>query len=242
VENLTGGFPPLGRDNGTVCDIADETAGDDEHGSGGTKAAEAGRAKAGRRTEKAALRAGLLAARARLTEGERASAARALRDTLLMAPEAEMAGTVAAYVSIRDEPGTHGLLFALWKRGTYVLVPKLLPGGDLDWASYEGPGSLRHGPYGLLEPSEPPRGPAAVRGADLIIVPALAVAPATGARLGRGGGSYDRVLDRVDPGILTIAAIYDDELLDAVPTEPHDRSVRAVITPSRGLVRLSGSA
>ena len=189
--------------------------------------------------DKATLRAGLLAARARLTEDERVAAARVLRDTLLTMPEAEMAGTVAAYVSIGTEPGTLGLLFALWKRGTYVLVPKLLPDGDLDWASYEGPDSLAPGPYGLLEPVEPPRGPAAVRGADLVIVPALAVSAATGTRLGRGGGSYDRVLARLDPGILTVAPVYDPEFLESVPTESHDRPVRAVITPTRGITRLS---
>jgi 5-formyltetrahydrofolate cyclo-ligase len=188
--------------------------------------------------DKTTLRAGLLATRTRLTQDQRDSAARVLRDTLLTMPEAEMAGTVAAYVSAGVEPGTRSLLFALWKRGTYVLVPKLLPGGDLDWASYEGPDSLRPGPYGLLEPVEPPRGQAAVRGADLIIVPALAVSSSTGVRLGRGGGSYDRVLARVDPGILTVAAVYDSELLTSVPAEPHDRPVRAVVTPSRGVVRV----
>jgi len=189
--------------------------------------------------DKSALRAELRGVRARLTEEERAAAARASRDALLTLPEAEMAGTVAAYVSIGSEPGTHSLLFALWKRGTYVLVPKLLPDGDLDWASYEGPDSLRPGPRGLLEPVEPPRGPAAVRGADLIIVPALAVSASTGIRLGRGGGSYDRVLSRVDPGILTIAAIYDAELRDAVPAEPHDRPVRAAVTPAGGITRFT---
>jgi 5-formyltetrahydrofolate cyclo-ligase len=189
--------------------------------------------------DKSALRAELRGARARLIEEERAAAARALRDAMLTLPEAEMAGTVAAYVSTGDEPGTQSLLFALWKRGTYVLVPKLLPDGDLDWASYEGPDSLRPGPYGLLEPAEPTRGPAAVRGADLIIVPALAVSASTGIRLGRGGGSYDRVLGRVDPGILTVAAVYDAELLDSVPAEPHDRPVRAVVTPARGVTRFA---
>lgn len=189
--------------------------------------------------DKTTLRARLRAARRGLTGDARAEAARVLRDTLLTLPEAEMAGTIAAYVSAEDEPGTQSLLFALWKRGTYVLVPKLLPGGDLDWASYEGPDSLRPGPYGLLEPVEPPRGVTAVRGADLIVVPALAVSSTTGTRLGRGGGSYDRVLARVDPGILTIAAVYDSELIDSVPSEPHDRPVGAVITPSRGITRFA---
>src|SRR5437588_4425604 len=102
--------------------------------------------------DKADLRARALERRGRMGDEERAAAARLLRDSLLILPEAEMAGTVAAYVSKGDEPGTRGMLFALWKRGTYVLVPKLLPDGDLDWASYEGPDSLRPGRFGLLEP------------------------------------------------------------------------------------------
>ena len=57
-----------------------------------------------------------------------------------------MAGTAAAYYSVGTEPDTRGLVYALWKRGTYVLLPLLLPGGDLDWASYEGPDSLVAGP------------------------------------------------------------------------------------------------
>ena len=81
-----------------------------------------------------------------------------------------MAGTAAVYYSIGSEPGTHGLVYALWKRGTYVLLPVLRPDLDLDWASYEGPDSLRAGPRGLTEPAEPGRGVAAVSRADLVIV------------------------------------------------------------------------
>ncbi|MBE1533940.1 5-formyltetrahydrofolate cyclo-ligase [Actinomadura algeriensis] len=166
----------------------------------------------------------------------RADAGRALRDALLPVPEVEMAGTIAAYVSVGPEPDTRGLLFALWKRGTYVLLPRLLPDGDLDWASYEGPDSLAPGPRGCLEPTEPPRGPGAVASADVVLTPAVAV-DGTGMRLGRGGGSYDRALARVGPAILTVALLYDDELVTAVPAEPHDRRVRAAATPSWGLVR-----
>jgi 5-formyltetrahydrofolate cyclo-ligase len=105
--------------------------------------------------DKTALRSDLLAARARLTPDERTAAGRLLRDTVLTLPEAEMAGTVAAYVSVGTEPATQSLLFALWKRGTYVLVPRLLPDGDLDWASYEGPESLEPGRFGLRSPPSP---------------------------------------------------------------------------------------
>ena len=148
-----------------------------------------------------------------------------------------MAGTVAAYVSVGTEPETRGLIFALWKRGTYVLLPLLLADYDLDWASYEGPDSLAAGPRGLLQPTEPPRGVQAVTSADLVIVPALAV-DKRGRRLGRGGGSYDRALARVGPAVPTVALIYDDELLDEVPAGRHDQPVRMVARPGQGITRL----
>ncbi|MCW2918232.1 MAG: 5-formyltetrahydrofolate cyclo-ligase [Actinomycetia bacterium] len=184
------------------------------------------------------VRTSILYTRDDLTEEERAAAGRSLRDALLIRPEVEMAASVAAYVSIGTEPETRSLLFALWKRGTYVLIPRLLPDGDLDWASYEGPDSLVPGPYGLLEPTEPSRGTAAIKAADVVIVPALAV-DRTGMRLGRGGGSYDRALARVGPGILTVSLVYDSELVDEVPAESHDQGVRAVVTPSGGFQLLS---
>jgi 5-formyltetrahydrofolate cyclo-ligase len=190
---------------------------------------------------KPALRTNLLTARQAMSESERAAAARSTRDALLTLPEVDMAASVAAYVSIGTEPETRGLVFALWKRGAYVLLPKLLADGDLDWATYEGPDSLAPGRFGLLEPTAPTRGVEAVRAADVVIVPALAV-DRTGVRLGRGGGSYDRVLTRLGPAILSVALVYDSELLDALPHQPHDQRVRAVVTPSRGVVRFAHPA
>jgi len=188
----------------------------------------------GVREEKAALRTRLLTARAARPQEQRTAAGRAIRDALLERPEVQMAGTIAAYYSVGTEPDTRGLLFALWKRGSYVLLPLLRPDGDLDWASYEGPESLVPGPRGLLEPGEPPRGPGAVARADVVLVPALAVDRA-GNRLGRGGGSYDRALARVGPLVPLIALVYDAELLDRVPAEPHDVKVRAAVSPGAGV-------
>jgi len=191
----------------------------------------------GRPAAKAALRRRLVAARGRLTDAERSEAGHRLRDAVLALPETQMAGTAAAYYSVGTEPATRGLVYALWKRGTYVLLPVLLPGGDLDWASYEGPDSLLQGPRGLLEPAEPPRGVTAVASADLVIVPALA-ADRRGFRLGRGGGSYDRALARVGPPVPTVALLYDGELLDEVPAGPHDLPVRMIARPREGITRV----
>jgi 5-formyltetrahydrofolate cyclo-ligase len=189
--------------------------------------------------DKAAARDRLLAARRQLTPAERAGAGRDIRDAVLSLPETQMAGTVAAYYSIGSEPETHGLLFALWKRGTYVLLPVLLPDGDLDWASYEGPDSLRPGPRYLTEPTEPPRGAGAISSADLVLVPALAV-DHSGVRLGRGGGSYDRALARVGTPVPTVALLYDSEFIPHVPSGAHDQRVRLIARPAAGITRLPG--
>ena len=185
---------------------------------------------AGAAVDKASLRRRLVAARAAMTDSERVAAGRLIRDQVLEMPEVSAAGTVAAYYSMGTEPDTHGLIFALWKRGSYVVLPVLLPDGDLDWASYEGPDSLAPGPRGLLQPVEPVRGPGTVARADVVLVPALAV-DVSGRRLGRGGGSYDRVLARLASTTVALALVYPDEILtEPVPAESHDRRVHGALT------------
>jgi 5-formyltetrahydrofolate cyclo-ligase len=78
---------------------------------------------------------------------------------------------------------------------------------------------------------------AAIGTVDLVLVPALAVARSSGVRLGRGGGSYDRVLTRIRPGTPALALLYPGELVDGVPSEPHDQRVSGVVTVD-GLVEL----
>ncbi|RPK82093.1 5-formyltetrahydrofolate cyclo-ligase [Streptomyces sp. ADI98-10] len=183
---------------------------------------------------KSSLRRELLAARALLTKEDAVRAATVLAEAALHLPELADARTVAAYVSVGREPGTRALLEALRGRGVRVLLPVLLTDNDLDWAVYEGPEHLLPAGRGLLEPDGPPLGPAAVLDADTVLLPGLAVDGA-GMRLGRGGGSYDRVLARLTaagahPSLVVL--LYDDEVVARVPSEPHDHPVDAVVTPA----------
>ncbi|MGV9560870.1 5-formyltetrahydrofolate cyclo-ligase [Streptomyces sp. NPDC003480] len=184
------------------------------------------------------LRRGFLSMRGRLTADDVDLAAYALAERALELPELAEARTVAAYVSVGEEPGTLALLDALRARGVRVLLPVLLPDNDLDWGAYTGRDSLvrvRHGSrMALLEPAGERLGPEAVRQADAVLLPGLAV-DARGMRLGRGGGSYDRVLARLeragaDPALVVL--LYDTEVVERVPEEAHDRPVHAVVTPS----------
>jgi 5-formyltetrahydrofolate cyclo-ligase len=177
---------------------------------------------------KIALRSFLVTQRRSLTPAKRASAAAALQDQTLALVRREGPETIAAYVPIGAEPGGPALPSVL-ARVARVLLPVLLPSGDLDWAPYAG--SLVAGPRGLLEPPGPPQGLDAVRSADLILVPALAV-DRQGMRMGRGGGSYDRALARAGSTPLTVALLHEGELVDSVPSETHDRPVHGVLTPA----------
>ncbi|WP_167525868.1 5-formyltetrahydrofolate cyclo-ligase [Streptomyces rapamycinicus] len=189
---------------------------------------------------KRALRRRHLTMRSRLTADDIETAGAALACRALELPEFAGAATVAAYVSVGGEPGTHALREALRARGVRVLLPVLLEDDDLDWGEDEGPGRLAPARRGLLEPEGPRLGTEAVTGADVVLLPGLAV-DRRGMRLGRGGGSYDRVLARLaaagaDPALVVL--LYDGELLDEVPEEAHDRPVHAAVTPS-GLHRFT---
>jgi len=181
---------------------------------------------------KLALRDQLLTARGRLPVAVLAERSRLVSDRLLATDEVRRAATVAAYVSVGREPGTGVLLEALAAAGKRVILPLLQPDHDLDWAVYGGPESLATARRGLLEPVGQPLGPEAIAGADVVIVPGLAV-DRTGLRLGRGGGSYDRALGRVPVGTFTCVVLNDDEVLDQVPAAAHDRGVSAAVTEER---------
>ncbi len=163
-------------------------------------------------------------------------AGRAIAEHLLTTPELRPRPRRWLPTSSRGrEPGTAALIDGVRAEGRHVIVPVLLPDNDLDWARYTGADDLVSARRGLLEPSGPRLGVDAVATADVVLVPALAV-DRTGMRLGRGGGSYDRALGRVPVGTFVCALLYDDEVLDAVPSAPHDRPVTAVATP-RGVHR-----
>lgn len=186
---------------------------------------------------KIALRDQLGTARRRRSLLDVGESGRAIAEHLLATTEVRRAATVAAYVSRGHEPGTGPLIDAIRDSGRHVILPVVLPDLDLDWGRYTGADQLRDARLGLLEPSGQHLGVDAIATADVVLVPAVAV-DRHGMRLGRGGGCYDRALARVPVGTFVCALLYDDELLDAVPSAPHDRRVTAVVTPS-GVTRLT---
>ncbi|MEU8296540.1 5-formyltetrahydrofolate cyclo-ligase [Micromonospora sp. NPDC048909] len=183
------------------------------------------------------MRIELLAHRRELTVADRAAAAGRVQAELVALVRRLRPARMTAYVPVGSEPGGSELpeaLRAALPPGGELLLPVLRPDLDLDWARYAGPGSLAAAGRGMRQPTGLRLGVSAITGAELVVVPALAV-DRRGLRLGRGGGSYDRALARVPAATLTVVPLHDGELVPAVPAEPHDRPVRAVVTPAGGL-------
>lgn len=125
---------------------------------------------------------------------------------------------VASYSALPLEPSA-----ALLPCGA---LPRLRSDGDLELVPA---GPLRAGLRGTTEPAGPG---VPWSSADLLVVPALAIAR-DGVRLGRGGGSYDRALARVRPGVPVVALLaFDSEFVESLPSEAHDIRVTHVATPS----------
>ena len=176
------------------------------------------------------LRQGLLSRRRARSTAARAAAADAVAAHLVTGLHGVR--VLAAFVPDPSEPGCGRLPDAYTELGAEVLLPVIPSQGRiLDWAHYTG--ELEHGPFGLSQPVGPRLGALAIRDAEAVVVPALAV-DRFGIRLGRGGGYYDRALVHARSDAVLVTVVFDDERVGELPREPHDRPVTAVVTPSGG--------
>ena len=121
----------------------------------------------------------------------------------------------------------------------HALLPVLLdeagtPLGEPRWGLWEAGRALVTLGRPPAQPDGEVLGAESLKEADLIVIPALA-ASADGTRLGQGGGWYDRALMHRSPGVPVVAAIFDDEVMEAglIPAEPHDVPVDAIVTPTQ---------
>ncbi|MFN4847109.1 MAG: 5-formyltetrahydrofolate cyclo-ligase [Rhodoluna sp.] len=115
---------------------------------------------------------------------------------------------VAIYQAYKSEPQTAGFIKAV---DLAVLVPITVDAENLLWQNFE------------------TKQPAELNDGDLVFIPALAV-DKSGNRLGRGKAYFDRALGNSPAGVVVYAVIFEEEYLDQIPIEVHDRKVAGVVS------------
>ncbi len=177
--------------------------------------------------EKKEIRKAIKLLTASLTEAQKQTEAEAVTTSLIRFIEQEKPSIVAAFMPLPDEIEINiNRLAALCR----VVIPRItansLGVAEMEFFDYK-PAEISAGAYGINEPQGAT--PCAAEDIDLMIMPAVAFTP-QGDRLGRGKGFYDRYTARKGFRATCLGVCYRHQLIDELPTEPHDRRADMVIT------------
>jgi 5-formyltetrahydrofolate cyclo-ligase len=153
-------------------------------------------------------------------------ASRHIVATILEQPAFQKAQCVALYKAIFGEVTLEPLFEHCWAQNKRTLIPVFNPETKrYELIEVDAVTQYKTGNYGIQEPIPPHR--LKSEEIDLFLVPGVAF-DRTGNRLGRGGGYYDRMLALSTAPRIGIC--FHFQLLDQLPTEPHDVPVQIIIT------------
>lgn len=184
----------------------------------------------GRQGDKARIRSLARGARRALSPDDRDRLSRSAAARVLAMPEVAAASAVLVYASLPEEVDTSALVSALAATGRVVAVPRVCGPREMTLHRIDSLEGLRPGTCDIPEPDADTEAmsPDAF---DVVIVPGVAF-DRTCRRIGFGGGFYDTLLPRLRPEAFTVGLAFDEQLVDEVPCEEHDRPLDALVTPT----------
>lgn len=176
--------------------------------------------------DKADIRRKMRRLKAEISPEQRLKEAELVFSRLEATDEFRRSRRIMLYDALPDELPT-AMALARWQETKQLFLPRVC-GDDIEVLPFRGREMMQSGAFHIQEPTGNDLvDPATL---DLIVVPGVAFDTACN-RLGRGRGYYDRLLSRT-PAI-TIGVCFDCQLLSTpLPTEPHDRPLHLVISPS----------
>lgn len=165
-----------------------------------------------------------------MTDAQRAEGSTKIAESVYLIATAWRASGVMSYLNMRSEPDMT-LLHNPWLAADRPLMaPRVVAGSGI------APVLLKRKDASFSLDASGVRAPdgatVATEAVDLVVVPGLAFDP-MGHRLGRGGGYYDRFLPRLRRQAVTVGVCFDEQVVDLVPTDPHDWRLQYVVTPTR---------
>ena len=183
------------------------------------------------------LRRAMKARRKGMTAAEKAAAGgivceklKALSDIGNMVDSPDAASPLAVYLASRDEVNIDPFIAYMMRAGVKVVAPRW-NGETYELARLKGldERNLRRGPMGIREPADADT--VLPKEVSVWIVPGLAFTR-DGKRLGYGGGWYDRLLASAPKDAAKIGVAYSVQVVDGLPSEPHDVPLSAVVDDS----------
>lgn len=150
---------------------------------------------------------------------------------LLQLPSWHQASVIATTLNQPFELATTGIIAAAWAAGKQVVVPQTLPHRQMQMRVLTSTTQLERTNFGVMEPITGEIVPPTA--IDLIVVPGVAFTKA-GARLGFGGGYYDRYLATFQGATVALALPWQVQPAGAWPTESFDVKIQTVLTTERG--------
>lgn len=151
----------------------------------------------------------------------------AMWQTLQAQPAWQSAESVFCFVGALHEPDTMPILQGALSAGKQLLVPRIAGPGQMQLVPLQSLEQLQPGAFGILEPGQALPAVPAGSGVQLAVLPCLA-ATRSGARLGHGGGYYDRFLENYSGQRLILCP--EALLAQSLPTGPLDEPAQAVLT------------
>ena len=163
--------------------------------------------------------------------GERKIKSHEIKRRLFKDRDFQAAESVMFYISLDYEVNTRGMIEEAIRSGKRVIVPYI--GTDkktITATQITNIKNLKKGPFGIYQPEKDSVKEIPLKEIDLIVVPAIAYGT-DNVRLGRGKGYYDKFLASKElSSVHTIGLAFHFQIIDFLPTDPHDRPVDKVIT------------
>ena len=181
--------------------------------------------------DKKLLRKEMRTRRKSLTEIERANFSNAIVEKFLAQDVYKNSQIIMAYVSMAEEVQLQKIFVDAFNRKKILAIPLIVGKGEMCAVEVPNFDALEVGDFGILTVRKDLRKFIEPEKINCVIVPGAAF-DLNFNRLGLGGGYYDKFLPRA-VNAKKIAVAYDFQIVDAVPTEPHDFKVDMIITEKR---------
>ena len=174
-----------------------------------------------------------------MSDGVRDEKTQAIEDRLFEFANFLEANIALLYMNTENEVATQNIIKRAFEYNKIVVLPVfdmvkhrmgLMKVDNLE-------NKLKQGPRGVHEPDTAKCKKVPIDCIDIAIIPGIAF-DEKGARIGTGMGFYDRLIPNLPITTRKVALSFEDQLIQQVPMEHHDKHIDIIITDKRIIYKI----